>query len=104
MIHLTKATREFQDTDIPGVRFSTVWSENGESSEFLEFSAGARFPLHDHEGREEILMISGQIRFGDLVLSAGDYLKIGPGETHDAEALEHSTFFLSHVGGAVFPE
>ncbi|MDR9752605.1 cupin domain-containing protein [Pseudomonas sp. SZMC_28357] len=104
MIHLTRATREFQDTDIPGVRFSSAWGENGDGSDFVAFTAGARFPLHDHEGREEILMMSGRIRFGDLELSAGDYLKIGPGEEHDAVALEDSTFFLSHIGGSVIKE
>jgi quercetin dioxygenase-like cupin family protein len=49
-------------------------------------------------------MISGRIRFGDLELSAGDYLKIGPGEQHDAVALEDSLFFLAHLGGAMIKE
>ena len=41
---------------------------------------------------------------GDLVLSAGDYLRIGPGEAHDAVALEDSVFFIAHLGGAVIKE
>jgi hypothetical protein len=49
-------------------------------------------------------MISGRMRFGDLELSAGDYLKTGPGEQHDAQALEDSLFFLAHVGSAVIKE
>jgi len=49
-------------------------------------------------------MLSGRIRFGDLVLSAGDYLRIGPGEEHDAVALEDSVFFIAHLGGAVIKE
>jgi quercetin dioxygenase-like cupin family protein len=46
-------------------------------------------------------MLSGRIRFGDIVVSTGDYLKAGPGDVHDAEALEDSVFFIAHVGGAV---
>lgn len=46
-------------------------------------------------------MISGKIRFGDIVVSAGDYLSAGPGDVHDAEALEDSVFFVAHVGGTV---
>jgi hypothetical protein len=46
-------------------------------------------------------MLSGKIRFGDVVVSVGDYLKAGPGDVHDAEALEDSVFFIAHVGGPV---
>ncbi|TRN92118.1 hypothetical protein DT385_01480 [Pseudomonas syringae] len=80
MIHLTESKRNFESTEHPGVSFLSIWGENGDGSDIVKFSAGARFPRHDHEGREEILMLSGRIRFGDLVLSAGDYLKLGPGE------------------------
>lgn len=104
MIHLKESQREFQSTDHPGVSYLTIWGDNGDGSDLLKFSAGARFPRHDHEGREEIMMLSGRIRFGELVLSAGDYLKIGPGEEHDAVALEDSTFFLSHQGSTLMRE
>ena len=101
MIYFTKAVRQFAETGFPGIRSAAIWGENGTGSDFIEFKAGARFPLHDHEGPEEVLMLSGRIRFGDLVLSAGDYLKIGPGEEHDAEAFEDSLFFVAHQGGIV---
>lgn len=104
MIHFTNEAREFVDAGIPGVRVSTIWGENGNGSDFIEFKAGAVFPTHDHEGPEEILMLKGRIRFGDLVLKPGDYLRIGPGELHDAEAIEDSVFFLGHIGGAVIQE
>jgi quercetin dioxygenase-like cupin family protein len=104
MIYFTNAQREFAETGIVGIRFASIWGENGSGSDFIGFEAGARFPLHDHEGPEEILMISGRIRFGDLELSAGDYLMIGPGEQHNAVALEDTLFFLAHVGGAVIKE
>ena len=48
---------------------STIWSENGNGSDFIAFKAGARFPLHDHEGPEEIVILAGKIRFGDKVVS-----------------------------------
>jgi quercetin dioxygenase-like cupin family protein len=78
-----------------------IWGAKGTGSDFIAFKAGARFPLHDHEGREEVIMLSGKIRFGDNVVSAGDYLTTGPGDVHDAEALEDSVFFIAHVGGPV---
>ena len=104
MLHLPTQSREFIETGLPGIRVAPIWGENGNGSEFIAFEAGSRFPNHDHEGPEQILMVSGRIRFGDLILSAGDYLSIGPGEVHDAEALEDSVFFLAHIGGAIIKE
>lgn len=101
MIHFTKAHRQFVETGLEGIRSATIWNENGTGSDFIEFKAGALFPVHDHEGPEELLVLSGSIRFGDLVLNAGDYLRIGPGEEHDAQALEDSVFFIAHQGGAI---
>jgi hypothetical protein len=46
-------------------------------------------------------MLSGKIRFGEFVVSAGDHITAGPGDVHDAEALEDSVFFIAHVGGPV---
>jgi quercetin dioxygenase-like cupin family protein len=100
--YLSQAARHpFVETGVPGVTSSPIWGENGNGSDFIAFKAGARFPLHDHEGREEIIMVSGKIRFGELVVSAGDYITAGPGDVHDAEALEDSVFFIAHVGGPV---
>lgn len=104
MIYLNTASLQFVESDLPGIRVAPVWGENGTGADFIEFKAGATFPFHDHEGPEQVVMISGRIRFGDLVLAAGDFLKIGPGEVHDAEALEDSVFFLDHVGGVIIQE
>lgn len=101
MIHLTKASRQFVETGLPGIRCCTVYTEGGDSADFFEFKAGAAFPLHDHEGPEQILLLSGRIRFGNIELTAGDYLKMGPGEQHDAYALEDSLFFSPHRGDVI---
>ena len=90
------ARRPFVESGVPGVTSSPIWGENGNGSDFIAFKAGARFPLHDHEGREEIIMLSGKIRFGEFVVSAGDFITAGPGDVHDAEALEDSVFFIAH--------
>ena len=101
MVYLAQSARQFVETGFPGIRACVVWLDNGEGADFFEFQAGARFPLHDHEGPEQLLVLSGRIRSGDLVLTAGDYLKLGPGERHEVEALEDSLFFSPHRGGVV---
>ena len=101
MIKNSQSARQFVETGFSGIRACVVWQENGEGADFFEFKAGACFPLHDHEGREQLLVLSGRIRSGDLVLTAGDYLMMGPGEVHEVEALEDSVFFSPHKGGVV---
>jgi hypothetical protein len=46
-------------------------------------------------------VLSGRIPFGELVLQAGDFLKVGPGEEHDAHAFEDSLFLSPHRGGVM---
>ena len=64
MLHHTQAARQFVESGFPGISASVIWEEKGNGSNFVKFKAGATFPLHDHEGPEEILMLSGRIRFG----------------------------------------
>jgi quercetin dioxygenase-like cupin family protein len=52
----------------------------------LRFAAGARSPAHRHPGGEDLYVVSGRLRVGDVVLDAGDYLHTAPGGVHDAEA------------------
>jgi len=101
MVHLPQSSRQFVESGFPGIRACVAWLENGEGAGFFEFKAGARFPLHDHEGPEQLLVLSGRIRSGDLVLTAGDYLKLGPGEQHEVVAVEDSLFFTPPRGGVV---
>ncbi|NVD98160.1 cupin domain-containing protein [Massilia sp. BJB1822] len=98
MILERQQDRQWAETAIPGMRVATVWSENADGSYFVRFDEGARFPLHDHDGWEQILMLSGRIRFGEIELSAGDTLLLQQGEQHDAQALSDATFFVAHRG------
>lgn len=52
-------------------------------------------------GKKEIYMISGKVRFGDIVVSTGDYLSAEPGDVRDAEGLQDSVFFIAHIDGAI---
>ena len=52
----------------------------------LRFSAGGRSPAHRHPGGEDLYVMSGRLRVGDVVLHAGDFLHTAPGGVHDAQA------------------
>jgi anti-sigma factor ChrR (cupin superfamily) len=98
MILERQASRQWTATEIAGMRVANVWEENTDGSYFVQFVEGTRFPMHDHNGWEQILMLSGRIRFGDIELSAGDTLLLKHGDVHDALALSDATFFVAHRG------
>ncbi|HEY4164910.1 MAG TPA: cupin domain-containing protein [Dongiaceae bacterium] len=101
MIHITEKARQFSETDIPGFRTSPLWEEDGDGAYFAEFKAGARFPLHDHEGVEQFLVLSGRIRFNEVEMTAGDFLKAGAGDEHAAYALEDTLALIAYRGGVI---
>lgn len=90
--------REWADTEISGMRMASVWDKNDDGSYFVQFAAGTRFPMHDHNGWEQILMLTGRIRFGEVELQAGDTLALMEGDIHDALALTDASFFVAHRG------
>ena len=60
-----------------------------------KLKAGARGPMHTHEGAEHAYVLSGKVDVGGNVLSAGDYLYTEAGEIHALVALEDSVVFAS---------
>lgn len=61
----------------------------------LRFSAGGRSPAHRHPGGEDLYVISGRLRVGDVELGSGDFLHTAPGGVHDAEAHEPAVVLVS---------
>ncbi|MGN4071732.1 cupin domain-containing protein [Burkholderia gladioli] len=98
MILERQANRAWTDSDIAGMQVATVWNAGSDGSYFVHFAEGTRFPMHDHDGWEQILMLTGHIRFGDVELGPGDTLLLNRGDMHDALALSDASFFVAHRG------
>lgn len=104
MLFNTLASRQFNDTAIPGFRTSPLWGDNGDGAYFAEFKQGVTFPLHDHDDTEQILLVSGQMRFGAVEMQPGDFLKVVHGDAHTGFALADSVIFVAHTGGLIMKE
>ncbi len=50
---------------------------------------------------EQFLVLSGRIRFNDVEMTAGDFMKVGAGDEHAAHALEDTLVFFAHRRGVV---
>jgi quercetin dioxygenase-like cupin family protein len=77
-----------------GVDLAPLNLKDGKGSFLLRFKAGSVCPLHDHPGGEEIYVVSGRGRLNALNISAGDFIKTPPGESHTLHA---ETALLIHV-------
>jgi len=90
------AEREWKATDYPGIDRSLFRNnETGGRSSVVRLTKGSRFPRHAHHGSEEVVVLTGTVRIGEVELRAGDYLFTSPGEEHDVFAVSDASFFVS---------
>ncbi len=68
--------------------------EEGAGTAFLRFDQGAVSHMHRHPAGEEMYVISGRLKVGDVVIGAGDYLRTPAGVVHEARALEDSVALI----------
>lgn len=70
------AQAEWRALSTPGVAVKRLRADEatGASTFLLRVDAGARVPLHDHPGGEELFVLEGDLRVGADLLRAGDYL------------------------------
>ncbi len=63
-------------SEVPGVFEKHVYvdTETGERTVFVRFDPGSTYPLHNHPGKEEIVVLEGDVKVGKHQLRAGDYL------------------------------
>ena len=100
MLIKKEESRTWEPTGIDGISTSVLWNNpDGDGAYFAQFKAGANFPLHEHDGWEQIFIISGMIRFGQVTLAQGDFLQVDSNDEHDAFAIDDTILFVSHRGG-----
>jgi quercetin dioxygenase-like cupin family protein len=59
----------------------------------VKVAAGVTYPLHRHQGAEEIYMLEGELIIEDRVYLAGDYIRSAPDSIH-APSTNMSCMFL----------
>ncbi len=72
-------------TLMPGVEKKILSEDrNGQiQSYLLKMAPGASLPAHEHLADEECFVLEGEVSFGDIHLSAGDYHFAPKGSTHE---------------------
>lgn len=68
---------------LPGLSDYQISSQNGEEISLLRAEPGAKIFQHTHEGEEATLVLSGALKDGDTVLTAGDVSVVDETHTHN---------------------
>jgi anti-sigma factor ChrR (cupin superfamily) len=103
MVLNRNATRTWSATGFEGIESCPTWIGNdGDGGYVAKLAAGARFPRHRHQGWEQIIVLSGAVRFNDATLRTGDVLQVDADDEHEALALEDTLLFVAHHRGIVF--
>jgi putative transcriptional regulator len=68
---------------MPGFRLINLPISPGAKVRLVRLKPGLKIPRHDHEGTEELLVITGALREGDLRLGPGDFSIREAGDEHE---------------------
>ncbi len=81
---LAEAERAWLPAGVPGVELCQLWLDaaNERQTILIRMEAGAALPHHEHGGTEECYVVTGDLRDGDLLLRAGDYIRFERGTRH----------------------
>jgi len=80
-----KSLTEIHEDNVTGIYVkSLMFDDETQRSPtiLLKFEAGAKYPLHNHPGGEEVFVLKGDIHLGKDHLHAGDYLFTAPNNLH----------------------
>lgn len=87
---------QWLSTSDAGVSFKLLYTdrERGTFTTLVRMEAGAHIPAHRHLGVEQCLVIEGDLRAGDVSMSAGDFNCSLPGSIHEELTTDGGALFL----------
>ena len=96
MIHSKPENQTWRATPYAGIEMCVLRrNAEGGGAIMLKVAKGARFPLHDHPGGEEVYVVHGRAVVGGVTLTTGDYLWTPPDGTHDLRAEDDTMIFVT---------
>jgi hypothetical protein len=86
----------WQAHSVPGVEVGGLYfdEQTRDVSCFIKIAPGVRYPLHQHAGAEEVLVLEGDLVVGDVVCLVGDYIRSAPGSAHNPITYNGCTLFV----------
>ena len=106
VVHRTVEGQRWKATATPGVEYCGLRSHGSEGGAtfLVRIAQGARVPLHDHPGGEEVYVLGGRARIGGQPVKTGDFFWTPPGGKHDLVADEETLIYVNAPRGVQFLE
>ena len=86
----------WRPTDDAGVAFKLLFAdrERGTITTLVRMEPGSRIRSHRHLGVEQCLVLEGDVRSGEVAMTAGDFNCSMPGSIHEELVSDHGALLL----------
>jgi hypothetical protein len=93
---LDAADGRWQPHRIPGVEIKPLFVDEArrEAVMLVRAAAGVQYPSHRHAAFEDMFMLAGELRFGERVYTAGEYIRSECGSIHEPSETRTGCMFL----------
>ena len=94
---LLRADGDWAEIGVPGVQMKYLQVDPARRyvRTLIRMAAGARFPPHRHQAREETLLLEGDLRIDGQDMQPGDYCVAQAGTVHGTLSTEGGALFLA---------
>lgn len=79
---ITPEAQPWTMTGVPGFRKKVLREDNQCRIQLVQLDAGASIPDHDHEGCEDLYLLTGHLQTEGRLLAPGDFLHFAAGSHH----------------------
>lgn len=88
---------------MPRVRVKFLHRDDRHQSVLVRLEPGAVYPAHAHSEDEECVVLDGEVRIGDIRITAGDYHLARGGSRHSELRSEAGALLFIRIGTADAP-
>ncbi len=96
-MHVVRASEgDWKPMGFPGITFKRLYQESpgGNIAMLVRMEPGSAYPPHQHADFEHCYVLEGDLRFGDLVMHAGDYQCARVSTVHVTSSSENGCMIL----------
>ena len=91
---------DWRQSGIPGVDIKVLFRDKKlrRTTMLLRMAPGAMLPAHHHHDDEQCLVVSGDVRWGELVYREGDFVVMGSDTTHPVVTTANGNLLMLVAG------
>ncbi len=96
-LHVVRSSEgKWKATPFPGVTYKTLYYDRETTmvTNLLRMERGSFYPAHRHTAMEQCLVLEGDVRQDDVIMTAGDYSRFDADRVHSRISTENGCLLL----------